>query len=84
LRLNGECDECPPPDTTNDWVHERLGDADCSTVRDAVDAALVLQFRAGLIGGVACSLNADFNGDGDVTAVDALLVLQLVAGLITL
>jgi hypothetical protein len=84
LRLNGECDECPPPDTTNTWVHEWLGDADCSAVRDAVDAALVLQFRAGLIAGVACTLNADFNGDGEVTAVDALLILQLVAGLITL
>jgi len=58
------------------------GDVDCDGVVNAVDAALVLQFVAGLLDDLPCAENADVNADGDVTAVDAALILQFVAGLI--
>ncbi len=48
----------------------------------AIDAALILQFVAGLIGTLPCLENADTNGDGDVSSVDAALILQFSAGLI--
>ena len=56
--------------------------ADCSATIDAIDAALVLQFVAGLIGSLPCQDAADVNADGIVNAIDAALVLQFVAGLI--
>jgi hypothetical protein len=49
---------------------------------DSVDAAIMLQFGAGLIGSLACQSAADVNHDGHVDAIDAQLVLQQVAGLI--
>lgn len=59
----------------------------CGDVNDddnvtAIDAALVLQFNAGLIDTLANELSADVNGDGDITSVDAALVLQFTAGLL--
>ncbi|MEX0786482.1 MAG: PQQ-dependent sugar dehydrogenase [Dehalococcoidia bacterium] len=58
------------------------GDANCSGDVSSIDAALVLQLVAALIGNVGCPDNADVNGDGRVDAVDAALILQMVAGLI--
>ncbi len=58
------------------------GDADCSGVVTAIDAALILQMTAGLIGSVACPELADASNDGLVNAIDAALILQLTAGLI--
>jgi hypothetical protein len=49
---------------------------------NAIDAALILQFAAGLIGSLPCGQNADVNGDGNVDAIDAALILQYAAGLI--
>ena len=47
-----------------------------------MDAALLLQYTAGLITGLECASNSDVNGDRAANAVDAALVLQYVAGLI--
>ncbi len=58
------------------------GDANCDGSVDAVDAALVLQFTAGLLGSILCAAPADVNGDGDLTSVDAALILQFTAGLL--
>lgn len=58
------------------------GDVNCNGSVDAVDAALVLQFNAGLFASIPCAEGADVNGHGDVTSVDAALILQFVAGLI--
>jgi len=59
-----------------------LGDVDCNGRIDSIDAALVLQFVADLIGSLPCPQNADANVRGGIDAVDATLILQYVAGLI--
>jgi hypothetical protein len=58
------------------------GDVNCSHQADAIDAALLLQFGAGLFQTFPCEQNADVNHDGIVNAIDAALVLQYSAGLI--
>ncbi len=66
-----------------DGMRVMEGDASCDGSVDAVDAALVLQFTAGLLGSILCAAPADVNGDGDITSVDAALILQFTAGLLT-
>ena len=58
------------------------GDVNCSGGVDAIDAALVLQYTAGLTGSLPCLGSGDVNANGSVDAVDAALILQFVAGLI--
>ncbi|MCH8994911.1 MAG: hypothetical protein IH959_08095 [Chloroflexi bacterium] len=58
------------------------GDANCNGTVDSIDATIVLQFTAGLLGALACPDGADANGDGDITSVDATLILQFTAGLL--
>ena len=58
-----------------------LGDVNCDKNINSVDAALILQFDAGLVASLACQ-DADVNGDGTINAIDAALVLQLDAGLL--
>jgi hypothetical protein len=58
------------------------GDADCDGEVNSIDAALVLQLRAGLIGDLDCYSMADVNADGQVNSVDAALILQYAAGII--
>jgi hypothetical protein len=58
------------------------GDVNCSGAADSVDAALILQFGAGLVSSLSCQENADVNGDGTINAIDAALVLQFTAGLL--
>jgi hypothetical protein len=58
------------------------GDANCDGSVNAVDAALVLQYAAGLIGSEPCLAAAEVSSDGILNAVDAALILQYVAGLI--
>ncbi len=57
-------------------------DANCSGGVDSIDAALVLQFVAGLAGSLSCEETADVNTDGDVNAIDATLILQHIVGLL--
>ena len=60
----------------------RPGDVDCGGTVNSIDAALVLQFSAGLLHSLSCPLNGDMNGDGHINSIDAALILQHVAGLI--
>ena len=54
------------------------GDGDIS----AIDAALILQFDAGLLDSLPYPGSADVSGDGNVNSIDAALVLQFTAGLV--
>ncbi len=54
----------------------------CDSTVNAIDAALILQFDAGLLSSLPCSQNVDVNHDGHVNSLDALLVLKYSAGLI--
>jgi plastocyanin len=57
-----------------------VGDANKDGEVDSIDAALVLQFGAGLTSTI--NPNADVNDSGEVDSIDAALILQFVAGLI--
>ncbi len=59
-----------------------VGDSGCDGTVNSIDAALVLQYGAGLLGSLPCHGAADVNVDGTVNALDAALILQYVAGLI--
>jgi hypothetical protein len=72
-----------PTSTPSPATQEVRGDADCSGLVTAIDAALVLQFGAGMLSRVACEQAADANRDGHVNAVDAALILQFGAGLLS-
>jgi len=69
----------PTPTRTPERVY---GDASCDGIATAVDATLMLQLTAGLIGSLPCPGNADVNRDGRADAIDSLLTLQFVAGLL--
>ncbi len=58
------------------------GDANCDGTVDAVDAALILQFSAELLGSLPCAGVSDVNNDGVVNPLDAALILQFAAGLL--
>ena len=58
------------------------GDTNCDGTVNSIDAALILQFGAGLTSSLACQGTADVNGDGSIDAIDASLILQFVAGLL--
>ena len=59
------------------------GDANCDGSVNSIDAAVVLQFVAALLGALPCPTGADANADGSTTAIDATLILQFVAGLLS-
>lgn len=59
-----------------------MGDVDCGGSVNSIDAALVLQDSAGLLGELPCALHALVDGYPEVTSVDAVLILQHAAGLI--
>ena len=48
----------------------------------SIDAALVLQYGAGLVASLPCLQNADVNHDGSIDAIDAAVLLQFGAGLL--
>ena len=60
------------------------GDVDCSLEVNSIDAALVLQYTAGLLERLDCQFLADVNFDGTIDSRDALIILQVVAGLFQL
>ena len=59
-----------------------IGDVDRNGDVNSIDAMLVLQLSAGLIGTLPQFELQDVNGDGAVDSQDALLILQFVAGLV--
>jgi hypothetical protein len=59
------------------------GDANCDLQIDSLDAALVLQYDAGLVGQLPFLPAADPSKDGIVNSKDAALILQFHAGLIS-
>lgn len=73
--------ETPEP-TATPGANGLIGDVDCNGVVNAIDAAFILQFIAGLIDELPCPENADANQDGSVNTIDAALILQFSAGLL--
>ncbi|MCH8026254.1 MAG: hypothetical protein IH866_05615 [Chloroflexi bacterium] len=71
-----------PTSTPTPTPLPQIGDANCNMTADSIDAALVLQFGAGLTASLPCLATADANQDGSVDAVDAALILQFSAGLL--
>ena len=67
--------DTPPSD-------KQVGDVNSDGQVNAIDAALILQFGAGLIGSVPNSGSADVNSDGQINAIDAALILPFSAGLV--
>jgi hypothetical protein len=65
------------PTFTRTPVH-LLGDVNCDGYRNAIDAALILQYHARLTGSLACGDAADVNNDAAINSIDALLLLQYV------
>ncbi len=72
--------DCLPNGDFIQWP-AALGNANCTGVANAIDAALLLQLHGGLINTLPCDVG-DVDGDNDVDAIDAALILQFVAGLL--
>ena len=72
----------PAPATSTPPETNTPGDVNCDGTVNAIDAALILQWSAGLFSTFACEQNADVNGDGSINSIDAALILQFVAGLL--
>ena len=78
-----EGEEPPAPPPGSKPGDDKLpGDADCDGTVTAIDAALVLQYSAGLKGDLPCPDDADADGNGNKDAIDAALMLQMSAGLL--
>ena len=83
----GDGQECgtictTPVDVVGMGPKAASGDISCDGSVNSIDAALILQFGAGLTGLLACQASGDVNADGSVSAIDAALILQYSAGLI--
>jgi glucose/arabinose dehydrogenase len=72
----------PAPTATATPGSGLLGDVNCDGVVNSIDAAIVLQFTAGLFLPLPCAGAADVDENGSINAIDAALILQLEAGLI--
>lgn len=59
------------------------GDVNGDGIVNPIDAALVLQFSAGMLPMLPSFERGDVNQDGTVNAIDAALILQFAAGLLT-
>jgi hypothetical protein len=59
------------------------GDANCDGSVNSIDAAVVLQYSAGLLPSLGCPANADVNGSGSANSLDSAIILQFAAGLLT-
>lgn len=59
------------------------GDVNGDGIINPIDAALVLQFSAGMLPALPSFERGDVNQDGTVNAIDAALILQFAAGLLS-
>ncbi len=59
-----------------------IGDVNCDDAVSSIDAALILQLTARVVGSLSCEKSADVNEDGATTSIDAAIVLQFTAGLL--
>ncbi|OGO51049.1 MAG: hypothetical protein A2148_10730 [Chloroflexi bacterium RBG_16_68_14] len=75
-----------PTSTPTPWFipipRSLLGDVNCDGRVNSIDAALILQFAAGLIDELPCPEKDDVNVDGTINSIDATLILQYDSGLI--
>ena len=69
-----------PPTSTPPGL---LGDVNGDGLINPIDAALILQFNAGLLSALPSFDRSDVNRDGSANAIDAALILQFAAGLLT-
>jgi Tol biopolymer transport system component len=60
----------------------RMGDANCDSQRDSIDATLILQYVGGLSPTTSCLVHAHAQQDGEINALDAAVILQFSAGLV--
>ncbi len=73
----------PPPPPPPASQPATSGDVDCTGGATSLDAILVLQLSANLIGSLPCPDAGDVNGDNVISVLDAALILQISAGLLT-
>jgi hypothetical protein len=69
-------------DKEPDWQPITMGNVNCRSGVNSVDALLILQVSARLLETLACADRADVNDDGETDSLDAVLVLQFAAGLL--
>ncbi len=90
LRLN--CGEGPvttptrtrtPTPTRTPMPPKPCGDVNDDGNVNSIDAALVLQLSAGLVGSLPNAASADPSRDGQINSIDSALILQRVAGLLS-
>jgi Tol biopolymer transport system component len=72
----------PPTVTPTPTTAPRIGDVNNDHAVNAIDAAIILQYSAGLLPSPPGVSLGDVNHDGQTNAIDAALILQLSAGLI--
>jgi hypothetical protein len=74
----------PPQDPTPTRTPEPklLGDVNDDGRVDAIDAALILQFGAGIVGSLPNEDSGDVDENGRVDAIDAAIILQYTAGMV--
>lgn len=71
-----------PARTATPTPRRLMGDANCDGHVNSIDAALVLQYDAGLIHSLPCPDLADVNQDSRINSLDASLILQYTAELL--
>lgn len=71
-----------PFDQEPDWQPTTMGNVNCRSGVNSVDALLILQLDARLLESLECSDRADVNDDGETDSLDAVLVLQFAAGVL--
>ena len=75
-------DTTQPTDTQTSTPTVLVGDTSCDRVVNPLDATLILQLVAGLIGALPCPGGGDADGNGVTNIVDATIILQFSAGMI--
>lgn len=84
LTLSGDATPTPTPlpSTPTQTPAKGLGDVNNDASVNSIDAALVLQYIAGLLGSLANPSSADVDASGAIDSIDAALILQYSAGII--